>query len=78
MRRSAISVTVTDLTPGNQYKFKVEARNSFGYSDYSSELIVLSGFVPFTPDAPTTRVSGAHVVIEWTEPTSNGSPIVSY
>lgn len=38
---------ITDLTPGTQYKFRVEARNDFGYSTYSDELIVLSGFTPF-------------------------------
>ena len=41
------NIVVTDLTPGMEYHFKVESRNSFGYSDYSNELIVLSGFVPF-------------------------------
>lgn len=48
------SITVTDLTAGVQYKFKIEARNAYGYSDYSDEIIVLSGFTPFKPDAPTT------------------------
>lgn len=72
------NIVVTDLTPGMEYHFKVQSRNSFGFSDYSTELIVLSGFVPFQPDPPTTRVSGAFVVIEWQAPTSNGSPIISY
>lgn len=30
------SYAVTGLTPDTYYKFKVEARNSFGYSGYSS------------------------------------------
>jgi hypothetical protein len=58
--------------------FKVEARNSFGYSAYSDELTVLSGFTPYKPDAPTTSVSGSHVVVEWTAPASNGAPLEGY
>lgn len=41
------SMTITDLVPGNEYHFKVEAQNAYGYSDYSDEIIILSGFTPF-------------------------------
>jgi hypothetical protein len=33
---------ITGLTPGQTYKFKVEARNIIGFSEYSSELTVLA------------------------------------
>ena len=69
---------MTDLTAGLTYKFKIEARNAFGFSAYSDELTVLSGFTPFKPAAPNTLVSGSHVVIEWTAPESNGSPLLGY
>lgn len=32
----------TNLTPGSTYKFKVRARNAFGYSDYSEEIEILA------------------------------------
>ena len=72
------SWVITDLTAGIEYRFKVEARNSFGYSPYSNELIVLSGFTPFKPEAPTTKVVGSNAVIEWIAPQANGSPIEGY
>jgi hypothetical protein len=30
--------TAIALTPGVTYKFKVQSRNAFGYSDYSEEV----------------------------------------
>jgi hypothetical protein len=40
-----------DLTFGVTYKFKVESRNSHGYSDYSDEITLLAAF---KPEAPAT------------------------
>jgi len=34
--------TVIDLTPGVTYKFKVQSRNVFGYSEYSEEVFILA------------------------------------
>lgn len=39
----------TDLTAGTTYKFKVQARNSFGYSDLSVEVSILAAQVPDAP-----------------------------
>lgn len=36
------SFTATGLTPGLTYKFKVGARNSFGYSAYTAEVSILA------------------------------------
>lgn len=46
------SYTATTLTHGTTYKFKVQARNSVGYSAYSSEVSILAAQVPNTPLAP--------------------------
>ena len=48
--------TVTGLTSGLTYKFKVEARNTFGLSLYSFELQLVCGFIPEVPAAPTTSI----------------------
>jgi hypothetical protein len=36
------SLIVVGLTPGVSYKFKVQSRSSFGYSDYSAEVTILT------------------------------------
>jgi cellulose 1,4-beta-cellobiosidase len=40
------SYLVTGLNSGTTYEFKIEARNSYGYSGYSETLSLLSAFVP--------------------------------
>jgi hypothetical protein len=78
-------VTVTDtfytaesLTPGNTYKFKVQSRNSVGYSPFSNEVSILAAQVPSTPEAPLTILSGTSVIISWLVPYNGGSTITSY
>jgi len=48
--------TVTSLTSGVTYQFKIEARNSYGFSVYSDILTLLCAYKPEAPSAPTTLV----------------------
>lgn len=41
--------TAAELESGNIYKFKVQARNSYGLSDYSNELSLVCGFISDVP-----------------------------
>jgi hypothetical protein len=50
------SYTVTGLTAGTTYKFKVLARNSYGVSIYSNEVIELAAQIPNKPFAPITLI----------------------
>lgn len=70
--------TTTTLIRGRTYKFKVQARNSVGYSDFSNEVSILAAEVPAKPVAPTTTISDLNVVISWSTPDNGGSPITSY
>ncbi len=49
---TATSYTATGLTAGLTYKFKVESRNSFGYSDLSSEISIICATLPSIPATP--------------------------
>jgi len=69
---------VTGLSQGTTYAFKVEARNSFGYSVPSSALSVLAAQIPSTPAAPTTSFDGTNVIVTWTAPNNGGSAITAY
>ena len=42
----------TGLTVGVFYRFKVQARNAFGLSDYSNTLTQICAFVPTAPQMP--------------------------
>jgi len=75
---STLSYTASSLTAGTVYSFRVEARNAYGYSEYSAEVAVLAASRPSTPLAPTTMVDGSNILVSWQEPDINGSPIESY
>jgi hypothetical protein len=66
------------LTTGTTYKFKVEARNEYGYSDYSDTITILVAAEPSQISTPTTTTLDSNVVVSWTAPSANGSPITSF
>lgn len=79
---STTSYLVTNLIAGTTYKFKVQARNSFGYSTYSSEVSILAAQVPDKPvslanvAATTTAVQ---IGLEWTDGAyDGGTSIIDY
>ena len=72
------SYVATGLTAGTSYSFKVNARNKYGYSDQSLSLTVLCAYKPNKPVAPVTAIATNTVVLTWTAPNSNGSPITKY
>ena len=55
------SSTITGLTTGVTYKIKVQARNIYGFSDDSNEILVLVAQIPDAPIAPTTTIQGSNV-----------------
>jgi trimeric autotransporter adhesin len=67
------SYTATGLTAGNTYKFKVEARNSYGYSSYSEIATILCATNPSMPLTPTTTVVNDEVIVDWTAPSDQGT-----
>jgi hypothetical protein len=66
------------LTSGLIYKFKVESRNSFGYSDYSDVISILCAAEPDQPQVPTSTVFENQVIFNWDAPNDNGTPITGY
>jgi hypothetical protein len=75
---SSTQFTVTGLTAGSTYKFKIEARNVFGYSLESDVINILCATRPSPPVTPTTTVVANKVIIDWNPPAENGLAIESY
>lgn len=73
------SATVTGLTNGTAYVFRVAAVNAIGTGAYSATSVSAT---PFTfasaPAAPTATPGNAQVVLSWTAPASNGAAISNY
>jgi len=73
------SYTSISLYSATTYSFKVKARNSVGFSDFSLPISILAAQIPDIPLAPTTTISDRwNVVIDWIAPYNGGTPITSY
>jgi len=46
---SATTYLVTGLSVGSAYKFKIQARNAYGYSEFSEIVTILAAQVPNKP-----------------------------
>lgn len=77
---STTSYSAMSLTPDAIYAFRVEARNSVGYSaSPSAEVSVRAAAKPTEPSAPSTvTVSNSDVTVSWTPPYDGGSTITAY
>lgn len=70
--------TVLGLTTGTIYKFKVQSRNEYGLSQFSTEVLILVAQLPDSPTDIVTSVVDFNVKIKWTPPSDQGSPIIAY
>ncbi|GLC87728.1 fibronectin type III domain-containing protein [Lysinibacillus piscis] len=80
---TASPITVTGLTNGTAYTFKVIAKNSVGDSTESTATSAVTPIAPATvPDVPTSVTATAgngQAVVNFTAPTNDGgSPITGY
>lgn len=66
------------LTTGTIYKFKVQSRNEYGFSEDSDKVLILAAQIPDIPEAPTTTIVGPDVLIDWTAPNDRGNDILGY
>ncbi len=74
---SSFTIT-TSLTAGTSYDFKVRARNSYGWGDYSSVATISATDKPATMSAVTVALSNTDVRISWSAPSSNSDTITKY
>ena len=71
--------TVTGLTNGTSYTFKVQAKNPMGEGPASNEATATPVTVPTAPQSFTATAGNGSVRLDWTAPSSDGgSAIVRY
>lgn len=70
--------SLTGLTAGTAYAFRVTAQNDIGNGPTSSEVSITPMAVPDTPSAPTVTLDEPYAKISWSAPTDNGSTITAY
>lgn len=73
------SCVITGLTNGTEYTFTVAARNDVGLSAASAASAPITpDSLPTAPAAPTGVPGDRELVLSWTAPDNEGTPISSY
>ena len=70
--------TAITLISGQYYSFKVEAKNSVGYSLASAPVTILAATIPLQPVAPVTSQSESIITVTWPARYDGGAAITSY
>jgi len=69
----------TGIVSGQSYKFRVRARNKWGYGPYSNWVSIEASTNPdYKSSKPITQNSGNSVLISWPKPQEKGSAILEY
>ena len=68
------------VTKGAAYRFRIRAKNIWGWGSFSSTTSIVASAVPAQMAAPVTSVDipTGDLVIDWTAPENNGSPVTMY
>ena len=74
------SYTHTGLTADTTYYYRMRARNSVGWGDWSETVEQKTGVtgLPGTPSLTVQANGSAEINLSWTKPASNGAPITGY
>lgn len=70
--------TARSLTRGVYYKFWIQSRTEYGYSDYSDPIELLCAIPPEATGEPSNSIDGGVCIVEWPSTVDNGSPIIDY
>lgn len=72
--------TVHTLTAGTTYKFKVRAKNFFGWSEFSPILDIKAATWPENTQSVTTTIDGSTggVLVSWLAPYNNAQVLQRY
>lgn len=70
--------TIPGLLSHKPYKFKVQARNIYGYGSFSDEAIIYTTDVPHPMDTLVSSKYGDNTQVTWIEPQTGGQPILEY
>ncbi len=71
-------ITVSNLTNGTTYYFKVAAQNRAGIGSYSGSVSVVPKTVPDAPASVSAAPGNAYIDVTFSIPESNGADIIRY
>jgi hypothetical protein len=69
---------ISGITTGTTYRFRLRARNKWGFGGYSDVQSISASTVPGQVGTPTTEISGSNFKISWLLPEEYGSTVFAY
>lgn len=75
---TAVAQTITGLTNGSSYTFKVAAINAIGTSPQSAATGVIKIATPTAPSLVSVKSGNAQATLAWWPSTANGSAVTGY
>ena len=76
---TATTETVTELTNGTTYQFRVQAINAVGTGPYSALSETVTPGTPGPPTIGTATAASGRATVSWTAPSfDGGSPVIGY
>jgi len=66
------------VTRGTIYRFRLQAKNIYGWGSFSSITAVAAAGIPQQIAIPTTTAQGANILVSWLEPYDESDPIKNY
>jgi titin len=75
---TSTSYTVTGLTNGTAYYFRVSARTAVGDSVPTQSAAITPRGVPGAPGTPSGTAGSGQVALTWSAAAANGSPVTGY
>jgi fibronectin type 3 domain-containing protein len=66
------------LTGGNDYVFRVSAKNAHGHGTASNTVTLTTATAPGAPGTPTVTLTDTTIVISWTAGGDNNDAITAY
>ena len=67
--------TVTGLSTGTEYWFKVKARNSEGLSELSLPVSITAAYRPLKPEITSIVQNKDEIIVSWSDLKNGGSPV---
>lgn len=68
----------TGVIAGQQYRFRVRAKNKYGWGPWGPEALIYAAAAPEAPPAPATARAGTAIRISWDAPDHNGLAVTQY
>ena len=75
---SNTTYTISDLTNGDTYTFRVAASNIIGTGQYSEYATGIPATIPDTPTNVSMTQLAARLSLSWSDPYDGGSPLTDY